>query len=94
MRIEPLPKPQGRWFEREFILQCVRWYVSSPLSNRQLEGMMEERGIDVDHSNINRWVLKHAPELEEEFRKRKKPVGPRWRVDETYVKVKGHWKYK
>ena len=54
---------------------------------------MEERGVDVDHSTINRWVLKYAPELEEEFRKRKKPVGPSWRVDETYVKVKGHWKY-
>ncbi|MEY4064374.1 MAG: hypothetical protein RIR26_582 [Pseudomonadota bacterium] len=54
---------------------------------------MEERGVDVDHSTIHRWVLKYAPELEEEFRKRKKPVGPSWRVDETHVKVKVHWKY-
>jgi transposase-like protein len=84
---------KGRWFEKEFILQCVRWYVAYPLSYRQLEELMEERGVDVDHSTINRWVLKYAPELEEEFRKRKKPVGSSWRVDETYVKVKGHWKY-
>ena len=54
---------------------------------------MEERGANVDHSTINRWVLKYGPELEEEFRKRKKPVGSSWRVDETYVKVKWLWKY-
>ena len=54
---------------------------------------MEERGVDVDHSTINRSVLKYAPELEEEFRKRKKSVGSSWRVDETYVKVNGQWKY-
>ena len=84
---------KGRWIEKEVILQCVRWYVAYPLSYRQLEEMMEERGIDVDHSTINRWVLKYAPELEKEFRKRKKPVGSSWRVDETYVKVKGQWKY-
>ena len=64
---------KGRWFEREFILQCVRWYVAYPLSYRQLEEI--------------------APELEEEFRKRKASVGSSWRCDETYVKVKGQWKY-
>lgn len=84
---------KGRWFEKEVILQCVRWYVAYPLSDRQLEEMMEERGVDVDHSTINRWVVKYAPELEKEFRKRKKPVGSSWRVDETYVKIKGQWKY-
>jgi len=84
---------KGRWFQKEFILQCVRWYVAYPLSYRQIEEMMEERGVDVDHSTINRWVLKYTPELEEEFRKRKKPVGSSWRVDETYIEVKGEWKY-
>ncbi len=84
---------KGRWLEKEVILQCVRWYVAYRLSYRQLEEMMEERGVEVDHSTINRWVVKYAPELEKEFRKRKKPVGSSWRVDETFVKVKGRWKY-
>jgi transposase-like protein len=84
---------KGRWFEKEVILQCVRWYVAYPLSYRQIEEMMKERGVDVDHSTINRWVVKYAPELEKEFRNRKKRAGSSWRVDETYVKVKGQWKY-
>ena len=54
---------------------------------------MGERGIAVDHSTLNRWVVKYSPELEKEFRKKKLPVGSSWRVDETYVKVKGKWKY-
>jgi transposase-like protein len=63
------------------------------LSDRRLEEMMEECGLDVDHSTINRWVLKYAPELEGKHRKRKAPVGSIWHCDETYVKVKGRWKY-
>ena len=54
---------------------------------------MAERGVSVDHSTINRWVLHYTPMLESEFRKRKKPVGSSWRMDETYIKVKGQWKY-
>jgi len=84
---------KGRWFQKEIILQCVRWYVAYPLSYRNLEEMMAERGVGVDHSTINRWVVKYAPELEKEFRKRKAPVGSSWRTDETYVKVRGQWKY-
>ncbi len=84
---------KGLWFEKEVILQCVRWYVAYPLTYRNLEEMMAERGVEVDHSTINRWVLKYAPELEQEFRKRKAPVGSSWRCDETYVKVRGQWKY-
>lgn len=61
----------------------VSLVCSVPLSYRQLEEMMDERGVDVDHSTIYRWALKYAPELEEEFHKRKKPVGSSWRVDET-----------
>ena len=55
--------------------------------------MMDERGVEVDHSTLNRWVLKYVPLLEKQFRARKRPVGSSWRMDETYVKVKGVWKY-
>jgi transposase-like protein len=55
--------------------------------------MMEERGVDVDHSTLNRWVVKYAPLLEKQFRARKRAIGASWRLDETYVKVKGCWKY-
>ena len=51
--------------------------------------MMEERGVDVDHSTLNRWVVKYAPELDRRFRSRKRPVGSSWRLDETYVKIRG-----
>ncbi len=84
---------EGRWFEKEMILQCVRWYVAYPLSYRQIEEIMAERGLEVDHSTINRWVLRYAPLLEKEFRQFKAPVGESWRMDETYIKVKGRWKY-
>src|ERR1700761_6418812 len=55
--------------------------------------MMDERGVEVDHSTLNRWVVKYVPLLEKQFRARKRPVGSSWRLDETYVKVKGVWKY-
>jgi putative transposase len=84
---------KGSHFERDVILWGVRWYVAYPISYRQLEEMMEERGVDVDHSTLNRWVVKYAPLLERQFRARKRPVGWSWRLDETYVKVKGCWKY-
>ncbi|WP_255209035.1 IS6 family transposase [Paraburkholderia youngii] len=72
---------------------CVRWYVAYGLSLRNLEEMMAERGIDVDHSTVHRWAIKLLPALEKVFRVRKRPVGKSWRVDETYIKVKGQWKY-
>ena len=84
---------KGSQFEREIILWGVRWYVAYPISYRQLEEMMKERGVEVDHSNLNRWVLKYAPELEKSFRQCKRPVGDSWRMDETYINVKGKWKY-
>jgi putative transposase len=84
----------GRHFEKEIILMGVRWYVSYPLSYRDVEELMEERGVEVDHSTLNRWVIKYAPELEANFSKNhKKRVGTSWRMDETYIKVKGDWYY-
>jgi transposase-like protein len=84
---------KGSHFEREVILWGVRWYVAYPLSYRQLEEMMQERGVEVDHSTLNRWVLKYVALLDEQFRTRKRPVGTSWRMDETYVRIKGAWKY-
>jgi putative transposase len=84
---------KGSHFERDVILWGVRWYVSYPVSYRQLEEMMQERGVDVDHATLNRWVLKYVPRLEKAFCKRRGPVGSSWRMDETYVRVKGTWKY-
>jgi putative transposase len=84
---------KGSQFEREIILWGVRWYVAYPISYRQLEEMMGERGVTVDHSTLNRWVIKYAPEFEKAFRRRQRPVGRSWRMDETYVRIKGQWKY-
>jgi transposase-like protein len=67
--------------------------VAYPISYRQLEELMEEHGVEVDHTTLNRRVLKYVPLLEQEFRVRKEAVGPRWRMNETYVRVKGTWKY-
>ena len=84
---------KGSHFEREVILWGMRWYVAYPISYRQLEEMMQERGVEVDHSTLNRWVVKYVPLLDEQFRERKRPVGSSWRMDETYVRIKGVWKY-
>ena len=82
-----------RHFQAEIILLNVRWYCRYPLSYRNLEEMMYERGLNVDHSTINRWVLHYGPELERRCRPHLKPTSDSWRVDETYVKVKKQWKY-
>ena len=84
---------KGVHFEKDIILTCVRWYVAYPLSYRQLEEMMQERGVAVDHSTINHWVLKYSAQLEEAFHRRKRPVWRSWRMDETYIRVKGTWQY-
>ena len=80
-------------FPLEVMLVCVRWYVAYPLSLRHLEEMMQERGVSVDHSTIHRWIIKLVPVVEKTFRRRKVAVGTSWRMDETYIKVGGHWKY-
>ena len=84
---------KGRHFDRSVILLCVRWYLAYNLSLRNLEEMMAERGVSVDHATVHRWVLRYAPELLERFNLRKRSVSRRWHIDETYIKVRGRWMY-
>ena len=84
---------KGMRFPIDVILACIRWYAAYPLSYRHLEEMMRKRGVFVDHSSMNRWAIWFLPLLEKVFRKHKRPVGGSWRMDETYIKVKGAWKY-
>jgi putative transposase len=70
------------------ILVCIRWYAAYPLSYRQLEEIMEERGVSVHHSSINRWAIRFLPLIEKMARKHKRSVGGSWRMDETYIKVR------
>ncbi len=69
---------------------CIRWYAAYGLSYRNLEEMMQERGVAVDHSTISRWAIRFLPQLEMIFRKHKRPVGTSWQMDETYIKVGVH----
>ena len=85
-----------RHFRGELILWAVRWYCSYGISYRELEEMLKERGFNVDHSTIHRWVLAYGPELEKRLRYYYTPHSlgcDSWRVDETYIKVKGKWRY-
>ena len=82
-----------RHFEGQIILLCVRWYLRYCLSYRDLEEIMAERGLGIDHTTIYRWVQRYAPELEKRCKSHLKQTTDSWRVDETYVKVKGQWLY-
>lgn len=77
----------------EVMLTCVRWYVAYALSLRNIGEMMQERGVFVDHVTVHRWAIKVQPVLAAVLRRRKSPVGRSWRMDETYIKVSGQWKY-
>ncbi len=84
---------KGCHFPSQIILQAVRYYVSYKLSYREIEEIYAERGIRFDHATLNRWVIRFAPMLEAKARKLKRQTASSWRVDETYVKVKGKWQY-
>ncbi len=84
---------KGRHFPEDLILMAVRWKLAYSLSYRNIEELLEERGADVDHSTVQKWVVHYAPQLEQAFRKRKMPVGRSWKMDETYIKVNGRWVY-
>ncbi len=84
-----------RHYRGEVILWAVRWYCRYGVSYRDLEEMLRERGVNVDHTTIYRWVQHYAPEMERRLRWQYRPrsFAGSWRVDETYIKVKGQWKY-
>jgi len=84
---------KGRHFDREIIVLCVRWYLRYKLSFRDLVEMMAERGLSLAHTTIMRWIQRYAPEFEKRWNRFARPVGQSWRVDETYVKIKGRWTY-
>jgi transposase-like protein len=83
----------GRHFDSSVIILCVRWYITSKLSYRDLRDMMAERGIDLAHTTILRWVQRYVPEFEKKWGRFARPVGTSWRVDETYIRVRSEWKY-
>jgi transposase, IS6 family len=88
------PTPfQWRHFEAECILLCIRWYLRYSLSYRDLEEIMQERGLHVDHTTLYRWVQQYAPELERRCRPHLKACNGSWKVDETYIKIKKVWVY-
>jgi transposase, IS6 family len=84
---------KGRHFEASLILQAVSWYLRYPLSYRDIEELFRERGLAVDHSTLNRWVLAYAPLIERRLRAFRKPHCRSVRIDETYIKIRGQWRY-
>lgn len=83
---------QGAHFPKEIILMGVRWDGAYPLSPRPVAALREERRVDGDHATSNRWTSTSSPLLAAAFHRRKRPVGVRWRMDETYSRVKGPWR--
>ena len=83
----------GFRFPADVIVLAVRWYLRFGLSYRDVEELLTERGVEADHVTVYRWVLRFAPLLAEAARPCRHAVGSRWRVDETYVKVAGRWRY-
>jgi IS6 family transposase len=91
--VRPEQPFKGRQFTAEVILWAVRWYLMFPISYRDLELMLADRGVEVDHTTIFRWIQAYAPEIEKRIRPHLRSSNGSWRVDETYVKVKGRWTY-
>jgi transposase-like protein len=84
-----------KWLQSEpaLILCAVRWYLRYSLSLRNVEELLEERGLGADHTTVWRWVQRYAPEMDKRLRCYLKPTNKSWRVDETYIRVKGRWCY-
>jgi transposase-like protein len=96
-RPRPVPAPPSAFvgvrFPPDVIVQAVRWYLRFGLSYRDVEELLAERGVEVDHVSVYRWVQRFTPLLVDAARPCSHAVGTRWHVDETYVKVAGHWRY-
>src|SRR6266436_4001868 len=84
---------EWRQFEPEVILLAVGWYLRFSLSYREVEELLAERGLLVDHVTVWRWVQRYAPEIQRRLRPGLRPTNDSWRVDETYIRVKGKWVY-
>jgi len=84
---------KGAHYPKSVVLFAVFFYLRYPVSYRDLEEIMEERGVDVDHATLNRWVVKYAPLIAAKAQAKKRPTAISWRMDETYIKVKGKWMY-
>ncbi len=84
---------KGRHFPKDIILMTVRWKLAYQLSYRNIEEVMSERVVKLNHSTVQKWIAYYAAQLESEFRARKRKVGNSWRMDETYIKVGGKWVY-
>lgn len=93
MRVTDTDLFKGRHFDQQVIILCVRWYLSYKLSSRDLAQMMGERGIEVAHTTILRWVQRYVPEFERCWNRYARRVCGSWRCDETYIKVNGRWTY-
>ncbi len=84
---------KGRHFDRLLIIQSVRWYITYKLSYRDVCSLMAERGVTVVHTTVMRWVQHYVPVFEKQWKRYARPTGSSWRVDETYIRVKGKWTY-
>src|SRR5437879_2941436 len=93
LRPAPTSAFAGYRFPPEVITLAVRWYLRFSLSYRDVEELLAERGVEVDHVSVYRWVQRFSPEFAEAARARRHVVGDRWHVDETYLKVRGNWRY-
>ena len=84
---------KGAHYPKSVILFAVFFYLRYPVSYRDLEEIMQERGVDVDHATLNRWVVKYSPAIAAQAQRKKRPTAKSWRMDETYIRVKGKWMY-
>ena len=93
---QPIPRDpiyRRRSFDADVIQLCVRWYITYRLSYRDLVAMMAERGVHLAHTTILRWVIRYVPEFEKRWNRYGRRIGSSWRVDETYILVRGRWHY-